>query len=256
MEDIRLTAFLVLFVLFFALERFIPHYKKRDATLARYVSNLGMIGLANALILLLIPILPFAAALALEESGLGLLPLLGFEGIFGFILGFLILDCTIYWQHRFFHKIPFFWRFHKVHHIDLDLDVSTGVRFHPVEILLSILIKLAVITLFGISAEAVLAFEVVLNATSLFTHANIKIPSHIDRRLRLFIVTPDMHLIHHSIKMDESNRNFGFNFSFWDRLFESYKHTSVFGEFITLGIDTHQDREANRFFSLMLVPFR
>jgi sterol desaturase/sphingolipid hydroxylase (fatty acid hydroxylase superfamily) len=194
-------------------------------------------------------------ALQLKAHGWGLFNQLAWSGWLEWALAVLLLDMAIYWQHRIFHAVPAFWRLHRMHHSDLDFDASTGVRFHPLEILLSMLIKLAVVTLLGADALAVLVFEILLNATSLFEHANLRIPGAVDRRLRLLLVTPDMHRVHHSIHGDEYNRNFGFNFPWWDRLFASYRAQPRDGHVgMTIGLRQFRSAPEQRLDRLLLQP--
>jgi sterol desaturase/sphingolipid hydroxylase (fatty acid hydroxylase superfamily) len=173
------------------------------------------------------------------------------------IASVIVLDCAIYWQHRLLHKIPILWRLHRVHHADIGFDVTTAVRFHPFEIAVSMGIKLAFIALFGIPALAVLIFEILLSAGSLFTHANIRLPDTFERRLRWLLVTPEMHRIHHSVHWDETNSNFGFHLSLWDRIFGSYRDQPR-DEQTTMQIGLHEfrDRRDQSLWALLVNPFR
>jgi sterol desaturase/sphingolipid hydroxylase (fatty acid hydroxylase superfamily) len=173
------------------------------------------------------------------------------------VLSVVILDLAIYLQHVLFHAVPALWRLHRMHHADLDIDVTTGLRFHPIEIGLSILIKFAVIAVLGVPAAAVLIFEVLLNATSMFNHSNVRIPAGIDRVLRWFVVTPDMHRIHHSILSRETNSNFGFNLPWWDHLLGTYRGQPEAGhEGMTIGIEQFRDPHELRLDRMLLQPFR
>jgi sterol desaturase/sphingolipid hydroxylase (fatty acid hydroxylase superfamily) len=168
-----------------------------------------------------------------------------------------ILDLAIYLQHVLFHAVPVLWRLHRMHHADLAFDVTTGVRFHPVEILLSMLIKLAVVAALGAPALAVLLFEVLLNATSMFSHGNVRVPERLDRVLRFIVVTPDMHRVHHSIETPETNSNFGFNLPWWDRMFGTYRPEPLAGhEAMTIGIQQFRTRSDLRLDRMLLQPFR
>lgn len=221
----------------------------------RWFNNLAIVALDTALLRLLLPVLAVGWALQLEARGWGLFNQLAWPGWLELVLAVLLLDLTIYWQHRIFHAVPAFWRLHRMHHSDLDFDASTGVRFHPVEILLSMLIKLAVVTMLGAGALAVLIFEILLNATSLFEHANLRIPVRIDRWLRLLLVTPDMHRVHHSVHGEEYNRNFGFNFPWWDRLFRSYRAQPKDGHLgMTIGLKVFRAAPDQRLDRLLLQP--
>ncbi|MGE0630234.1 MAG: sterol desaturase family protein [Hyphomicrobiaceae bacterium] len=177
-------------------------------------------------------------ALIAEERGWGLFNVIGAPMWLAFIVSVLALDLAIYLQHVMFHAVPALWRLHRMHHADLEFDVTTGLRFHPVEILLSMGIKLAVVAALGPPAAAVLVFEVLLNATAMFNHSNIRIPAQVDRALRLIVVTPDMHRVHHSIHPSETNSNFGFNLPWWDRLLGTYRAQPREGhEGMTIGIE-------------------
>jgi sterol desaturase/sphingolipid hydroxylase (fatty acid hydroxylase superfamily) len=167
------------------------------------------------------------------------------------------LDLAIYLQHVMFHAIPLLWRFHRMHHADLDFDVTTGARFHPVEIILSMIIKFAVIIALGPPAIAVLAFEVILNATAMFNHSNARIPLAVDSVLRYLVVTPDMHRVHHSVEDDETNSNFGFNLPWWDRLFGTYRDQPRAGhEAMTIGIHgMNEPRVCDRLPGMLMIPF-
>jgi sterol desaturase/sphingolipid hydroxylase (fatty acid hydroxylase superfamily) len=169
----------------------------------------------------------------------------------------ILLDLAIYFQHVLFHAVPLLWRLHRMHHADLDVDVSTGLRFHPFEILLSMVIKFAVVVALGAPATAVLLFEILLNATSMFNHSNIRFPVGFDRLLRWFVVTPDMHRVHHSIVSRETNSNFGFNLPWWDRLFGTYRAQPAAGhEAMTLGIEQFRDPRELGLDRMLLQPFR
>jgi sterol desaturase/sphingolipid hydroxylase (fatty acid hydroxylase superfamily) len=169
----------------------------------------------------------------------------------------ILLDLAIYLQHVLFHAVPTLWRLHRMHHADLEIDVSTGLRFHPIEILLSMVVKLALVIALGAPALSVLIFEVLLNATSMFNHSNIYIPESVDCIIRWFIVTPDMHRVHHSIQARETNSNFGFNLPWWDRLFGTYRAQPAAGhEGMTIGIEQFRDPRELRLDRMLLQPFR
>ena len=173
------------------------------------------------------------------------------------LIGFLALDLAIYLQHVVFHKVPVLWRLHRMHHADLDIDVTTGVRFHPFEILISLLIKIAVILALGIPVVAVILFEVVLNVTSMFNHSNVSMPAWLDRALRFIVVTPDMHRVHHSILRRETDSNFGFNLPWWDRLFGTYRAQPEAGHTgMTIGIPAFRDPGELRIDRMLTQPFR
>jgi sterol desaturase/sphingolipid hydroxylase (fatty acid hydroxylase superfamily) len=171
-------------------------------------------------------------------------------------MGVIVLDLVIYAQHVVFHHVPWLWRLHRMHHADLDIDVTTGVRFHPLEILLSLAIKMAAAVALGVPAEAVVIFEVLLNATSMFNHSNIALPPRLERVVRWFVVTPQMHQVHHSIAREETDSNFGFNLPWWDRLFGTYRTAPKAGAALTIGLPIFRDIAELRFWRLLAQPFR
>jgi sterol desaturase/sphingolipid hydroxylase (fatty acid hydroxylase superfamily) len=188
---------------------------------------------------------------------MGVFNVVGVPFAVAFVLSLVVLDLAIWLQHRLFHAVPLFWRLHRVHHADLDFDVTTGARFHPLEILLSMLFKLTVVAALGAPALAVLAFEVLLNATSMFNHGNVRLPASVDRILRLAVVTPDMHRVHHSIDPRETNSNFGFNLPWWDRLFGTYRAQPAAGhDAMTIGIGQFRAPRELWLDRMLLQPFR
>src|SRR6266567_4830939 len=189
----------------------------------RWPHNIGILVIDALAVRILIPTAAVGAALFAAGNGWGLFHVAGLRLSVASLLGFLALDLVIYAQHVAFHKVPLLWRLHRMHHADLDIDVTTGVRFHPFEILISMLIKIAVVVLIGVPALAVIAFEVVLNATSMFNHSNATMPLWLDRIVRFLVVTPDMHRVHHSVLASETDSNFGFNLPWWDRMFGTYR---------------------------------
>jgi sterol desaturase/sphingolipid hydroxylase (fatty acid hydroxylase superfamily) len=223
----------------------------------RWPGNLGILVLDALLVRLLIPGAAVGMAVVAAQRGWGLLNITPWPGWLEALIGFLALDLAIYAQHVAFHKVPLLWRLHRMHHADLDIDVSTGLRFHPVEILLSMLIKIAVVLLVGVPAVAVVAFEVVLNATSMFNHSNAAMPGWVDRIMRLLVVTPDMHRVHHSVLRHETDSNFGFNLPWWDRLFGTYRPQPEAGhDCMTIGLPIFRDPAELRFDRLITQPFR
>ena len=234
---IRLGFFLGIFATMIVWEIVLPRRRRATSRWVRWPSNLGVVVLNTVLIRLLIPTAAVALALIGAERGWGLMHLLALPTGLAIVLSVVILDLTIYLQHVMFHAVPALWRLHRMHHADLDIDVTTGARFHPIEILLSMAIKLAVVAALGPPAVAVLIFEVVLNATAMFNHGNVRIAAPIDRVLRWFVVTPDMHRVHHSIVPRETNSNFGFNLPWWDRLLGTYRAAPAAGhQDMTIGI--------------------
>jgi sterol desaturase/sphingolipid hydroxylase (fatty acid hydroxylase superfamily) len=212
--------------------------------------------LNTALVRLIVPAGAVGFALEVERHGWGLLHSVRLAGLPAIVIGFLVFDLGIYLQHVMFHAVPALWRVHRMHHADLDFDVTTGGRFHPIEILLSLVFKLGVVVALGPPAAAVLIFEVALNGTSMFNHSNFRIPEKIDAWLRLVLVTPDMHRLHHSIAVRETNSNFGFNFPWWDRLLGTYRAQPEAGhEGMMIGIDLFRDRKELCLDRMLMQPF-
>jgi len=254
---IRLGAFAGIFLAMALWELLAPRRPWAVGRTPRWPSNFGIVMVDALAVRLLIPTAAVGVALIAAERDFGLFHLLGWPGWLAGLLGFLVLDLVIYGQHVVFHKVPWLWRLHRMHHADLDIDVTTGVRFHPIEILLSMLIKIATVALVGIPAGAVVAFEVVLNATSLFNHSNAAMPAWLERVIRLLVVTPDMHRVHHSIVRAETDSNFGFNLPWWDRLFGTYRAEPAAGhDGITIGLPIFRDRRELRLDRLLTQPFR
>ncbi len=219
--------------------------------------NLGLSLLNTLLLRLVFPATAVGAAVWAAKSGWGLFNLLPMPLWLAAVLSFVLLDLAIYGQHRVFHAVPWLWRVHRGHHIDLEVDVTTAGRFHPIEMVLSMLWKIAVVVALGAPAGAVLAFEIVLNAAAMFSHARIAMPKAMDGLLRWVVVTPDMHRIHHSIHRDETDSNYGFLLSTWDRLFGSYRpRPREPQETMTLGLAEFQTPKRSGLFSLLLNPFR
>lgn len=255
---LRLAIFLGVFAALAAAERIWPRRPLAFGR-ARWVANIGLSALNTGLLRLsyfVVPALSLFAAAYVEGMGWGLLPAAGVTGIVAAVLGFVVLDLAIYVQHLACHFVPVLWRLHRVHHADPDFDVSTAIRFHPVEILLSQAWKIAVVVAVGVPAAAVLVFEIALNATSMFSHANVRLPRGLDRGLRFAFVTPDMHRIHHSTEMHETNSNFGFNLSFWDRAFGTYRDRPN-GEHGTMpiGLPSYRRADAIKIWWLLRFPF-
>ena len=252
----RLAAFVGILALLALSERLWP---RRPLTVARGVRwriNLAIVALDSVLVRLVLPLAPFALAAVLQERGWGLFNVLQIAGPAEIIASVLLLDLTIYAQHRLFHRLPLLWRIHRMHHTDLDLDVTSGTRFHPLEIVLSLAIKLTAILLLGPSPLAVVLFEIVLNATSMFSHANLRLPPAVDRWLRLVMVTPDMHRVHHSVIVRETNSNYGFNLPWWDRLFGSYRPQPRDGHLgMTIGLREWRNQADLGLRALLQIPF-
>jgi sterol desaturase/sphingolipid hydroxylase (fatty acid hydroxylase superfamily) len=253
---VRLAFFLGIFGIVALGEVLSPRRVLTTSKAARWFANLVITGLNPLSVRLLFPMLPVGMAVLAEERGWGLLNSVAFPYWLEVAAGVLVLDLAIYLQHVMFHAIPTLWRLHMMHHADLDIDVTTGLRFHPIEIVLSMGIKIMVVTLLGPPALAVLIFEVLLNATSMFSHSNIRLPLTVDRILRLLVVTPDMHRVHHSVILRETNSNFGFNLPWWDRLLGTYKDQPAKGhDAMTIGLSQFRDPNRLTLFHLVVLPF-
>jgi sterol desaturase/sphingolipid hydroxylase (fatty acid hydroxylase superfamily) len=240
--SIRLSFFLGILVLMVIWEVLGPRRPLATAKHIRWYSNLSLVFIDTLAVRLLLPVQAAGVALSIGKLGWGILNNVALPYWMGIVLGILGLDFVIYLQHAMFHAIPTFWRFHRVHHTDLDFDVTTGIRFHPIEILLSMGIKMAAVVVLGASVIAVVLFEVLLNATSMFNHGNVRLPGRIDRILRLLVVTPEMHRVHHSVVIQEHNSNFGFNFPWWDRLMGTYQDQPASGhQGMTIGLSQFRD---------------
>ncbi len=254
---IRLSVFILLLALLALLENISPRRKPRYSKGSRWISNFGISILNSTTVAMILPIVGAGAALLADERNWGLFNRLDTPALFSIPLYIIAFDLTIYVQHRLFHKFKPLWRLHRIHHTDLDYDVSTGVRFHPLSIFISAGIKLGLILALGPLAIAVIVSEIVLNATSMFNHSNIKLPHRLDAALRYLIVTPDMHRIHHSIIVQEHNRNFGFNFPWWDKIFNTYKDQPSKGQdAIDIGISGYEEDISIGILPLLIQPFR
>lgn len=254
---IRLGAFGGFFAAMALWEMLAPRRRQAISRLRRWPGNLGVVVIDTLLVRLVFPTAAVGVALVAQTGGWGLLPALDVSPWLAVVIAVVVLDLAIYLQHVLFHAVPVLWRLHRMHHADLEIDVTTGARFHPIEILLSMAIKLGVVAALGAPAVAVLIFEVLLNATSMFNHGNVRLPQALDRVLRLLVVTPDMHRVHHSILPRETNSNFGFNLPWWDRLFGTYRAQPQAGhDGMTLGIDQFRDPRELRLDRMLLQPFR
>jgi sterol desaturase/sphingolipid hydroxylase (fatty acid hydroxylase superfamily) len=253
---IRLTFFVGVLVAMIAWESLLPRRVRSLSRWVRWPGNLGIVALNTLLLRLLLPGVAVGVALFDERSGFGLLNMMSLPAWAKFGLAIVILDLAVYLQHVMFHAVPALWRFHRLHHADLDFDVTTGSRFHTGEIVISMGYKIAVLSLLGAPAAAFISFEVLLNATSMFNHGNALLPEKIDRVVRWFLVTPDMHRVHHSIRRDETNSNFGFNLSCWDRLLGTYRAQPAAGhQAMTIGLDMFRDPGQLRLDRMLLQPF-
>jgi sterol desaturase/sphingolipid hydroxylase (fatty acid hydroxylase superfamily) len=254
---IRLTFFLGILAAMALWELAAPRRRNEIPRLLRWSNNLAIVVVDTIFVRLSFPVAAVGLALTAQQQGWGLLNLFELPGWAAFVLSMLVLDLAIYLQHVMFHAVPALWRLHRMHHTDLDFDVTTGLRFHPIEILLSMGIKFMVIVALGPPAVAVLVFEVVLNAAALFNHSNIRIPFGVDRVLRLLVVTPDMHRVHHSIHPKETNSNFGFNVPWWDRLLGTYLAQPRDGhEDMAIGIKQFRTRRDLWLDRMLIQPLR
>ncbi|MCA8996322.1 MAG: sterol desaturase family protein [Planctomycetaceae bacterium] len=254
---IRLACFIGVLAIMSISEVFLPRRPLVARKSWRWASNLILVAINIGLVRVLIPVTAVAAAMTGEDRGWGGLHLVEWPAWLEFVLAVAAFDFAIYLQHVLFHAVPLLWRVHRVHHADLDLDVTTGVRFHTLEILLSALIKIGAVMVIGPSPVAVIAFEVLLNASSLFNHSNVDLPSRLDRMLRWLIVTPDMHRVHHSVLPNETNSNFGFNLPWWDYLLGTYLPQPREGHLqMTIGLmEVREERVADRLDQMLLLPF-
>lgn len=254
---IRLAVFLGVLVAMMIWELAAPRRRQEVPRVLRWSNNLALVVLDTVILRLAFPVLAVGLAVVAEAGGWGLFNVLDWPGWVAVVLSVLVLDLAIYLQHVMFHAVPALWRLHRMHHADTEIDATTGLRFHPVEIVLSMAIKLAVVAALGVPPVAVLVFEVLLNATALFNHANINLPRRVDRVLRLVMVTPDMHRVHHSVIPAETNSNFGFNLPWWDRLLGTYRAQPVKGHLgMTIGLERFRDRRELWLDRMLLQPLR
>lgn len=254
---IRLAVFVTVFATMAIWELLAPRRQLTVNRGGRWLTNLALVIVDAIAVRLLVPVLAVSWAQTLTEKSWGLFNWLELPFWFEFILAIALLDMLIYWQHVASHKINVLWRFHKVHHVDRDIDVTTGARFHPVEIVLSMFYKLLCISILGPMAFAVLVFEVLLNASAMFNHSNVNLSPTLDRILRTLVVTPDMHRVHHSVLRNETDSNFGFFLSVWDKCFGSYITQPTNGhEGMTIGLALQQNTNPNRLFWALAFPFK
>jgi len=254
---VRLAAFSAVFAAVALWELAAPRRPPVFSRRERWPHNLSLF-LVDAIVLrVLAPGAAVAVALLAQERGWGFLNLFALAPALAFVVAVVLLDLVIYFQHVMFHAVPALWRLHRVHHADLDFDLTTGTRFHPIEILISVVIKCSAVAAIGASPAAVLVFEVLLNATAMFNHANASLPRAVERWLRWLLVTPDMHRLHHSVEYDESSSNFGFNLPWWDRLFGTYRAQPRLGhDAMTIGVDAFRSADDLRLDQLLIQPFR
>jgi sterol desaturase/sphingolipid hydroxylase (fatty acid hydroxylase superfamily) len=254
---IRFSCFTGVLILMALWEVLAPRRQYSASRPLRWASNLGLVFLNTLIVRTLLPFGTVSVALLAQERGWGLLPYFSPPDWLAVALSVLALDLVIYFQHVLLHAVPTLWRLHMVHHADLDFDVTTGLRFHTLEILLSLGIKMAAIVLLGTPVLAVILFELLLNATSMFSHGNGRLPDWLDHVLRWFLVTPDMHRVHHSVRVRETNSNFGFNVPWWDYLFGTYRAQPADGhEAMTVGLEQfREERKSERLLWMLALPF-
>jgi len=251
----RLVVFFTVLLLMMAAETVAPRRSLRFGR-KRWAANLGIVAIDVLIVRLLLPGGAIAAALWAGMHDFGLFNQLGWFSGVEVIAAVILLDLVIYGQHVLFHAVPILWRLHMIHHADRDIDVTTGFRFHPVEIMLSMLIKIAVVALLGAPVLAVIIFEIVLNGMAMFNHANVRLPKHIDSLLRLLVITPDVHRVHHSIIKEETNSNFGFNLSVWDRVFGTYRAQPELGHTdMIIGLEHLQSAPTHKLGYMLRLPF-
>jgi sterol desaturase/sphingolipid hydroxylase (fatty acid hydroxylase superfamily) len=254
---IRLGVFIAVLIAMALWEAIAPRRARSFARAARWPANLGISILDSLVVRLLLPLGAVSFASYCTAHQWGLLSAITLPKFVSVIVAFITLDLAIYLQHVMFHALPALWRIHRMHHTDLDFDVTTGVRFHPIEIVISMAIKLATIAALGAPAAGVLLFEILLNSTSLFNHSNVAMASTADSVVRLLIVTPDMHRVHHSIVVRETNSNFGFNLSWWDRLLGTYRDQPAAGHLaMTIGIEDFRDARELKLPRMLIQPWR
>jgi len=253
---IRLSFFFGILLLVAIWELLAPRRALTVSKTLRWFSNLAIVFISPPLVRLVLPMLPVGMAVLAKERGWGLFNNFSVPYWLAVAMGAMALDCVIYFQHVMVHAVPLLWRVHSMHHTDMDLDVTSGLRFHPIEIIISMVIKLAAVVVIGAPALAVILFEVLLNGTAMFNHGNIYVPLGIDGVLRLLVVTPDMHRVHHSVIGGESNKNFGFNLPWWDRIFGTYRDQPEAGhEGMTIGLTRFQDAKHLALHRMLAHPF-
>ncbi|MGH1352497.1 MAG: sterol desaturase family protein [Methyloligellaceae bacterium] len=257
----RLVIFIAVLISLACIELIIPRRELKTAKSHRWFTNLSIAMIGNAAVRLMgmvaLPIVAMSAAIYANSKGWGILSNVEMPLWVQIIISVIVLDLAIYLQHVASHHIPFLWRLHKVHHADRDIDVTTAVRFHPGEIVLSMVYKVGLVFVLGPPVFAVFLFEVILSSCAMFNHSNIRLPEGLDRVLRLFIVTPDMHRVHHSVRVNETNSNYGFNISVWDYVFGTYIRQPEDGhEGMRIGLEEYQSPKPTRLGWSLLLPFR
>lgn len=253
----RLSCFFGTFIVVAFIEQRLPRRRPQHSRGQRWLNNLGLVVINSVALRALFPTAAVGVALLVEQNNWGLLNQYNLPYPLIVLLAVIALDFFIYLQHVLFHAIPLLWRLHMVHHADLDYDLTTGLRFHPIEIVLSMIIKFGVITMIGAPALAVIIFEILLNSSAMFNHSNIRLPKQVDGKLRLIIVTPDFHRVHHSTRKVETNSNYGFCLSIWDRLFGTYRAQPSRGHNdMEIGLEQFRRSDDLKLGKLLLLPFR
>ena len=253
---IRLSVFAGLFFIFAALEYFVPRRQVRPVKTRRWITNWTIVAIDSVVVRLVFKTAAVGGALWAAEAGIGLFNNIAAPYWLAFVVSFVVLDFAVWLSHVASHKIPVFWRVHRMHHSDIDFDVTTAIRFHPIEIVLSMVWKYAIVLALGAPAAAVLVFEIVLNGGALFNHSNSRLPLWLDKVLRILIVTPDMHRVHHSAIGAETDSNYGFNLSVWDRMFGTYVDQPSLGhDGMTIGLSEWQDERPADLVWTLSVPF-
>ena len=252
---LRVGAFCFFLILIFIIELIFPIFKRSAQTYKRWFTNFTFVILNTLVLRFFFPVLAASFAVICDQYNIGLFNYYNVSLLISMAASFLLLDLGIWIQHLLFHRSNFLWRFHRIHHSDEEVDFTTGVRFHPIEIIISMMYKLILLAIIGPSVVIVIIFEIVLNASSIFNHGNIKIPKVFDIVLRKVIVTPNMHRIHHSENENETNSNYGFNFSIWDKLFGTYKENSKNGDNMIVGLTEFNNKKKGLFF-LLFKPFK
>lgn len=253
---LRPLIFGILLILFATCEKLVPRRTLTHGRLKRWFGNFGVLVTGSIVARAILPVAPIGVAIWAQQKGVGLFNIVDIPILLAGTLSVLLLDLWIYAQHRLFHGVPLLWRLHRMHHTDMDLDVTSGLRFHPLELILSLILKMLAVYALGAPPAAVLIFEIVLNATSMFNHSNLALPLKMDAALRLIVVTPDMHRVHHSILPQETNSNFGFNIPWWDRLFGTYISEPTDGHTaMKIGLPIFRDHRAIKLAHLLVQPF-
>jgi sterol desaturase/sphingolipid hydroxylase (fatty acid hydroxylase superfamily) len=258
---VRIAAFVAIFLAMALFELWSPRLERPELSGAmksrRWFTNLSLVVISSLLLRVVFPAAAVGAAAFAEANGWGLLRLAGIHSVVAGIVAFVLLDFAVWLEHVASHKLPLLWRIHRIHHADTGFDVTTGLRFHPLEILISMVWKAAVVIVLGAPVLSVLIFEIVLNGSAMFSHSNARLAPRMDRWLRCVIVTPDMHRVHHSTDRPETDSNYGFNFSFWDRLFRTYVAQPKSGhDRMAIGLEEWRDERPSRLGWLLMLPFR